>query len=201
MSLGNVRDAGTSGNRLGHDHRSKGNVVDAAPLTHDLDPWHCLAICGCHSGSHMLASHHAAQEIDTQLPGQGGRRRRDTLSAPVVLMPPWTPADDGAGGHHCIAELFVPGLPERLREHPLLPTVWTERQPVRLVTARTILFAAMANFLADPKAAYARIAASLGWTGRSAVERWLLRLPDHEARILAPRGKGGAGCVSQLQQM
>lgn len=125
------------------------------------------------------------------------------LSAPTALMRPWAPVDDGAGGHHCIAELFVPGLRERLREDPLLPMVWTERQPVRLVTARTILFAAMTNFLANPKAAYARIVASLGWTGRSAVERWLLQLPDHEARILAPRGKGGAsaGCVSQLQQM
>ncbi len=49
------------------------------PLSHDLDPWACLAICGCHSGSLMLASYHPPKQIKPPLFRQGGRHRRDTL--------------------------------------------------------------------------------------------------------------------------
>jgi hypothetical protein len=45
-----------------------------------------------------------------------------------------------------LAELFVPGLSERTRDD-LIPKPWTADTPVRLVTARTILLAGMANFL------------------------------------------------------
>ena len=31
----------------------------ATPLADDFDARPCLAICGCHSGSHTLASHHS----------------------------------------------------------------------------------------------------------------------------------------------
>ncbi len=48
------------------------------PLSHDLDPWACLAICGCHSGSLMLASYHPPKQIKPPLFRQGGRHRRDT---------------------------------------------------------------------------------------------------------------------------
>lgn len=112
--------------------------------------------------------------------------------------------DEGPGDHHCVAEFLLPGLRERLSEYPLLPALWTEKSPVRLVTARTILFAAMANFQIDPRAAYTRIIASLSWPKRFAVERWLLTLPDYSARVLAPVSRvasNTANPVSHLQQM
>ena len=94
-------------------------------------------------------------------------------------------AEDDGGGHHCIAELFVAGLEPLLHREPLLPTLWTERRPVRLVTARTILFAAMAKFLADPRAAYARIVRALDRRSRATVDRWFRGLPEHSARVFA----------------
>ena len=51
-----------------------------------------------------------------------------------------------------LAELFVPGLSERTRDD-LIPEPWTADRPVRLVTARTILLAGMANFLRDRRQA------------------------------------------------
>lgn len=105
--------------------------------------------------------------------------------------------------HHCIAELFLPERPERVSERPMLPGLWTERQPVRLVTARTVLFAALAKFLADPTAAYARIVGALDWRRRIAVERWLGDLPDHSTRILlgSRNGSQSNSGVSHLLQL
>jgi hypothetical protein len=53
-----------------------------------------------------------------------------------------------------LVELFVPGLAERWRAN-LVPEPWTNGRPVRLVTARTILFAGMATALDDREAALA----------------------------------------------
>ncbi len=53
-----------------------------------------------------------------------------------------------------LVELFVPGLTERWRAN-LVPEPWTNDRPVRLVTARTILFAGMATALDDREAALA----------------------------------------------
>jgi hypothetical protein len=125
--------------------------------------------------------------------------------APSVSTEPKLALDDPhySGGHHCIAELFLPGLRERLHQDPLLPTPWTEQRPVRLVTARTILYAALANFLAEPRAAYNRTVDALAWSRRKAVERWLDHLPQHAAQILNPKPEGyqGNDRVSHLQQM
>jgi hypothetical protein len=110
------------------------------------------------------------------------------LGPPASTEPwlPW-PTRRRSGSHHCIAELFLPGLQERLNQHPLVQTLWTERRPVRLVTARTILYAAMANFLADPMAAYRHTVDALAWPRRQAVERWLDQLPEHSVRVLSPQ--------------
>lgn len=51
-----------------------------------------------------------------------------------------------------LVELFVPGLSERAADD-LIPEPWTAKKPVRLVTARTILLAGMANFLRDHRRA------------------------------------------------
>jgi hypothetical protein len=53
-----------------------------------------------------------------------------------------------------LIELFVPGLAERWRAN-LIPEPWTRERPVRLVTARTILFAGMATALGGREAALA----------------------------------------------
>jgi hypothetical protein len=55
-----------------------------------------------------------------------------------------------------LVELFVPGLSERAGDN-LIPEPWTAQNPVRLVTARAILLAAMANFLRDHRNALALI--------------------------------------------
>lgn len=136
------------------------------------------------------------------------RRPRHTLVSPVAFlrllsmrlgppapgptqMPPC-----GEDGHHRIAELFLPDLHDRLRKHPLLPSPWTERNPVRLVTARAILLAALANSLADPRGAYARIVGSLDWTRRRAVEHWLDNQPQQLALVLDPGRQAGRSAIS-----
>jgi hypothetical protein len=112
-------------------------------------------------------------------------------------------ADHHHPGDHCIAELFLPGLRERLHRDPLLPTLWTEARPVRLASARSILYAAMAIFMADPRAAYARTVDALGRSRRRAVESWLDHLPDHSARVLHPERAHDRplALVSHLPQM
>jgi hypothetical protein len=52
---------------------------------------------------------------------------------------------------HSVAELFVPGLRQLTREETLVPALWTEKKPVRPVTARTILLAALSRFIQDPR--------------------------------------------------
>lgn len=79
MSRSNVLNAGTRCNRLAHNPRTELSVARPTPLTYNLDPRHPLYICGCHSGSHMPASAHAAQEINPLPRRQGGHRRRDTI--------------------------------------------------------------------------------------------------------------------------
>lgn len=114
----------------------------------------------------------------------------------ITPPPAWT-------HRHCIAELFLPDRSERLPGHPLLPVPWTKQHPVRLVTARTILFAALAKFLAEPRAAYARIVGALDWPRRRAVEQWLDQQPDYSARMLEGRREDGQSIslVYELQQM
>ena len=116
--------------------------------------------------------------------------------AQITPAPAWTP-------RQCIAELFLPDRSERLPEYPLLPELWTEQRPVRLVTARAILFAAMANFLAEPKEAYARLVGTLDWSRYRAVEQWLGNQPDRPARMLEESREDGQSISSvyQLQQM
>jgi hypothetical protein len=81
VSRRNLLHAGTRCHGRGHHPRSKRSIVSTTPISHDLDPWHRRAICGCHCGSLMLASQHATQQIRPWLSGQGGRRRRDTYKA------------------------------------------------------------------------------------------------------------------------
>jgi hypothetical protein len=108
-----------------------------------------------------------------------------------------------ADGDHCIAEFFLPGLRELLHQDSLLPKLWTEQRPVRLVSARTILYAAMANFLAEPGASYSRTVDALVGSRRTAVEQWLRHLPQHSAKILNPQRAHhrGNSLVSHLQQI
>jgi TniQ len=109
------------------------------------------------------------------------------IGPPVLAAPrPPLPSRSKSLGHHYIAELFLPGLRERLNEHRLLETPWTERRPVRLVTARTILYAALANFMANPRAAYRRTVDALVRPRRQAVEQWLDQLPEYSTRVLSP---------------
>ena len=53
--------------------------MHAPPLADDFDARPCLAICGCHSGSHTLASTHVPKQTEPRLPMQGGRPRRHAL--------------------------------------------------------------------------------------------------------------------------
>jgi hypothetical protein len=97
------------------------------------------------------------------------------------ITPPPTPTH-----HHFIAELFLPGRSECLPGYPLLPALW-----------------AMANFLAEPRTAYARIAGALDWYHRKAVEHWLGEQPDHSPRVMEITNESGQSIfpVYELQQM
>jgi hypothetical protein len=139
----------------------------------------------------------------------GGRRLADFARRPLrVVLPPTAvlnllsmrlrtdtyPAVHGAGSapsrwdnYHCLAELFVPGLRERLSEDPLVPGTWTARKPVRLVTARTILFAAMAEFFADATIGFKRVTESATATMMVVVDRWFNGLPPQSRELLRKR--------------
>ena len=102
----------------------------------------------------------------------------DLLSKP--LAPGWR--YDGAAKKepHRVAELFVPGLAELTRDvGVLIPDVWNAGRPIRLVTARTILFAALASFLKDPASSMLRVKAVMPIRPGSALERWINALPPH----------------------
>lgn len=89
------------------------------------------------------------------------------------------------GHYHCVAELFVPGLQELLSENHLVPEIWTSRRPVRLVTARTILLAAMAAFFADARCGFKRITNSASAAMMVVVDRWFNALPTVSREWLA----------------
>ena len=50
--------------RLRNNYRPELSTVRSPTISHNLDPRRCLATRGYQSGSLMLASHHAAQQID-----------------------------------------------------------------------------------------------------------------------------------------
>jgi len=83
------------------------------------------------------------------------------------------------------AELFVPSLGELALYDILLPEPWTEQHPVRLVTARTILFAALANFMTNPKEAFNRVRKACGGLNQVRLHRWLQCLPHSAQQLLA----------------
>jgi hypothetical protein len=83
-----------------------------------------------------------------------------------------------------MAEHFVSGLHDLCRQDSLLPTTWSETKPIRLVTARTILLAAMARFSDDPQGALSLIRGA-GGSARYPVERWFSGLPSHSQELLS----------------
>ncbi len=100
------------------------------------------------------------------------------LSKP--LTPGWPDDEVIRYGGYGVADLFVPGLSEITREQGILvPEVWTIKKPVRLVTARIILLAALSHFLADPKASFRRVRDTAGFGVGSFLERWVSALPPH----------------------
>lgn len=88
---------------------------------------------------------------------------------------------------HCIAELFVPGLRERMSPE-LIPKAWRASEPIRLVDARTILLAAMAAFFADVRRAFTQITDSASATMTPALNRWLYKLPPCTRELVTGRG-------------
>ncbi len=102
----------------------------------------------------------------------------DLLSKP--LAPGWRHGGAAKKEPHRVAELFVPGLAELTRDvGVLIPDVWNAGRPLRLVTARTILFAALASFLKDPASSMQRVKAVMPSQPGSALERWINALPPH----------------------
>jgi hypothetical protein len=89
-------------------------------------------------------------------------------------------------GSHCIAELFVSGLRERMSQE-LIPHTWTAKDPVRLVAARAILLAAMETFLQDARQAFMKVTHAAPATTAVVVDRWLARLPPHSRQLLIGR--------------
>jgi len=90
-------------------------------------------------------------------------------------------------GSHCIAELFVPGLQQRMSQE-LIPRTWTTKDPVRLVAARAILLAAMEAFLQGAANAFTRVTRAATATTAINLERWLAKLPPHSRQLLTGRG-------------
>jgi TniQ len=88
---------------------------------------------------------------------------------------------------HCIAELFIPELRERRFSDPLVPKRWTAREPVKLVTARTILFAAMATFFANARHSLRQIVSIANAAMKTVIDRWFLALPRHSRQFLVAR--------------
>jgi len=91
-------------------------------------------------------------------------------------------------GPHRMAELFVTGLHDLSREDLLLPKPWSETKPVRLVTARTILLAALARFSDYPQGSLSLIRGT-GGSARYSAERWFSAPPSHSQDFLA-RSRG-----------
>ena len=125
------------------------------------------------------------------------RRPHNTALSPVAILrlmsrsigldgaQPEGEADDdiSSPGPHRMAEHFVSGLHDLCREDSLLPTTWSETKPVRLVTARTILLAAMARFSNDPQSSFSMIRGASGSAGYG-VDQWFSGLPSHSRDFL-----------------
>jgi hypothetical protein len=102
-----------------------------------------------------------------------------------------TPDTARWANYRCVAELFVPGLADLSSDEHLVPEIWTDRKPVRLVTARTILFAAMAAFFADARLGFRRITERSSATMMVVINRWFNGLPLASRDLLArPRRVG-----------
>ena len=127
------------------------------------------------------------------------RRPFNTSLSPVavlcllskVLRPVWTQPDDAKLdddallGSGYVAELFVPGLRQLVRDEALVLTPWTESKPVRPVAPRIILLAALSNFLRDPRQSCRTVRDVGGFSARSSLERWFTGLPLHSREFLA----------------
>ena len=105
--------------------------------------------------------------------------------------------------NHCIAELLIPGLSDKLDQSPLIPLRWRSDHPTKDVTARTLLLAALALFLANPASAWAKVQERICYTKGVEIDFWLSRQSPHLAQRLSPnptRTKR-AEHVSQLLQL
>ena len=105
--------------------------------------------------------------------------------------------------NHCIAEILLPGLSERLNYAPLIPRPWQQARPIKGVVARTILFAALAIFLADPPGAWVKVREQICHLKSREISQWLSRQPVHVAKVLGPTTPKTIinHNVSQLQQL
>jgi hypothetical protein len=93
--------------------------------------------------------------------------------------------DRNWGQYHRTAELFVPGLRTLSSEHQLIPKAWTSRKPVRLVTARAILLAAMAAFFVNVRHSFRRVTETAFGGTLASVRRWFNALPWTSRTILS----------------
>ena len=120
----------------------------------------------------------AARRGAAQLHTFARRPFSSTLSPVAVLcllskpLPQGWPCDGFIRcGHYRVADLIVPGLSGLTREAGILiPGIWTTKKPVRLMTARTILLAGLAHFLADPAASFRRVRDVTGFRPGSLLE-------------------------------
>jgi hypothetical protein len=106
------------------------------------------------------------------------------LSKP--LAPSWRQGAPVWQEPHRVADLFVPGLAELTRDvGVLIPDAWAPGRPVRLVTARTILFASLASFLDNPGRSMHRIRAAGPFSPGSILDQWISALPPHTRSAIA----------------
>ena len=105
--------------------------------------------------------------------------------------------------NHCIAELLIPGLSDKLDQSPLIPSRWRLDRPIRDVTSRTLLLAALAIFLANPASAWAKIQDRICYIKSVEIADWLSGQPQHFSRLLSPDSIRATReyHVSQLQQL
>ncbi len=97
----------------------------------------------------------------------------------------WSFVTAKSSANHCIAEIMIPGLREKLDYAPLIPTLWSVDHPVRNVLARMLLLAALAIFQSDPAGAWARIKGSLSDMRKKDITWWFDRLPNSAAEHLS----------------
>jgi len=117
-----------------------------------------------------------------------------------LLSKPRAPGtrDEAAAWHipYRVADLFVPGLSELTRDVGILiPDIWTAKKPLRLVTARTILFAGLAYFLDDPVASIRRVREAMPFWPGSHLDCWIVASPPHTRASLAAHSGQEHGAV------